>query len=232
MATFSNIQIQRWCDDESKSQSHLHLYLIFAILASMFSGTRAFILVGSGIRQGRLIQKKMMKSLLYASITKFYNRVPIGRVLNRLSKDLKEIDEEIGYAVGGLFVSVFSLMATLFMCVYASSPWLILIVGVMLGICYLCQKYYLKSQRECKRLESITTSPIVSGFTSAVNGVGTIRAYQQSDVFMDKQIHLIDVNKRIRIAREALECWFAQRLAFLSFLLNMSALAFCLFSSE
>ena len=89
MATYSNIQIQRWCQDEARAQSYLHLYLVFAVLASFFSGARAFILVGSGIRLGRIIQKKMMKSLLYASITKFYNRVPIGRILNRLSKDLK-----------------------------------------------------------------------------------------------------------------------------------------------
>ena len=146
MATYSNIQIKKWCDDAS-TQYYLHMYLIFALLASFFSGTRAFILVGSGIRQGRLIQKKMAKSLLYASITKFYNRVPLGRILNRLSKDLKEIDEEISYAVGNMLVCSFSLFATFLMCIYASTPFILILVAIMLAVCYQFQKYYLKSQR-------------------------------------------------------------------------------------
>jgi len=52
-------------------------------------GIRSFILFFSGIKQGKIIHKKMIRSLLYASINNFYNRVPIGRILNRLSKDLR-----------------------------------------------------------------------------------------------------------------------------------------------
>ena len=92
LSIMSNVQIKTWCEDENKSQIYLHLYLGFAIIASMFSGIRALILVVSGIRQGRLVHKKMIKSLLYASIPRFYNRVPVGRILNRLSKDLREVD--------------------------------------------------------------------------------------------------------------------------------------------
>lgn len=54
----------------------------------MFSTLSLFILIKSGIRQGRIVHKKIIKALLYASTTKFYNRVPLGRILNRLSKDL------------------------------------------------------------------------------------------------------------------------------------------------
>ena len=92
MSTYSNIQIEKWCEDEAKSQSYLHRYLAFGIGATFFSGIRAFILVLSSIEQGRKIHKKMIKNLLYSSINDFYNRVPIGRILNRLSKDLKEVD--------------------------------------------------------------------------------------------------------------------------------------------
>lgn len=68
------------------------MYLGFAVAATILSGARAYVLITSGIRQGRTIHKKVIKALLYASITKFYNRVPIGRILNRLSKDLRDID--------------------------------------------------------------------------------------------------------------------------------------------
>jgi hypothetical protein len=45
-----------------------------------------------GINQGKNLHKKSIKALLYASITEFYNRVPIGRILNRMSNNLKQID--------------------------------------------------------------------------------------------------------------------------------------------
>ena len=82
------------------------------------------------------------------------------------------------------------------------------------------------------RLENISQSPIVTGFTSTVNGVATIRAYKLQVEFLNQQIEKVDLNKRARISREAMESWFSQRLGLLSFLINMSALAFCILSNE
>lgn len=92
LAVYSNIQIERWCEDETKDIKYLYLYLVLAISATLFSGIRAYILCVSGIRQGRNAHKQVIKALLYTSLTQFYNRVPIGRILNRLSKDLREVD--------------------------------------------------------------------------------------------------------------------------------------------
>jgi len=46
----------------------------------------------------------------------------------------------------------------------------------------------MKTQRDCVRLEKITTSPIVSGFLSTINGVSTIRAYNLEEKFLELQI--------------------------------------------
>lgn len=43
----------------------------------------------SGAKQGQAVHRSMIKALLYASLGKFYNRVPIGRIVNRLTKDLR-----------------------------------------------------------------------------------------------------------------------------------------------
>ena len=82
------------------------------------------------------------------------------------------------------------------------------------------------------RLENITNSPIVSGFTSAVNGVGTIRAYNLEQEFLHNQIQKVDTNKRMRMGREALESWFSMRLAMLTFFINMSAIGYSILSNN
>lgn len=61
----------------------------FTISASIFAATRAFIIVFSGIKQGSLAHKKIIKGLMYASVPEFFDRVPTGRILNRVSKDLR-----------------------------------------------------------------------------------------------------------------------------------------------
>lgn len=80
--------------------------------------------------------------------------------------------------VGGFFVTFFSMTASLIMCLYASTFYVLIPIFMVGMLCRVAIRYYLNSQRECVRLENITTSPIVSGFTSAVNGVATIRAYK------------------------------------------------------
>lgn len=121
--------------------------MVLAISASVFSGARAYILVTSGIKQGRTIHKKMIKSLLYASLTRFYNRVPVGRILNRLSKDLREVDEALGYCVGSILICAFSTLGNLVMCIYASTPLVVLPIMITSYLFQKILKYYLKSQR-------------------------------------------------------------------------------------
>jgi ATP-binding cassette subfamily C (CFTR/MRP) protein 1 len=59
----------------------------------------------------------------------------------------------------------------------------------------------MKTQRECVRLDNITSSPIVSGFLSTINGIETIRAYNLEEKFLHMQIQKVDQNKRIRVTR-------------------------------
>jgi ABC-type multidrug transport system fused ATPase/permease subunit len=53
---------------------------------------RAYTLVIGGIKLGSTTHKKIIKALLYTSLNDFYNRVPTGRIINRLTKDMREVD--------------------------------------------------------------------------------------------------------------------------------------------
>jgi len=48
-----------------------------------------------GIKNSTQIHNKIIKKLLHGSITKFFNLIITGRVINRLSKDIYEIDYSI-----------------------------------------------------------------------------------------------------------------------------------------
>jgi hypothetical protein len=67
-------------------------------------------------------------------------------------------------------------------------------------ICYYFKNYYMNTQRECIRLESISNSPIVSGFSYTMNGLPTLRA-TISNNFLHRQSDLVTVNKSNRTAK-------------------------------
>jgi ATP-binding cassette subfamily C (CFTR/MRP) protein 1 len=89
LSTLANIQIQRWCQNPNQGYTDLWIYASFSIGSAFFAFARGLTLVLSGIKQGTIVHKKMIKGLLYASIPEFFDRVPTGRILNRVSKDLR-----------------------------------------------------------------------------------------------------------------------------------------------
>lgn len=203
-----------------------------SIAASICAFVRAYTLVLSGFKQGELVHKKIVQSLLYASLNDFYARVPTGRIMNRLTKDLRELDETLGYGIGNFLTNLFSLTGTLSICVYGSSPWMIVPAVIVMLLCNRLRQYYMRTQREVIRIEAKTNSPIVSGFVSAIHGLATIRAYQVEEEFLEGQMKRIETNKGSRITREALESWFAFRLTMLSFCISVLSIGWAMLDTS
>jgi len=123
------------------------VYIAFSLLSNVFIFIRAYTLILSGAKQGETVHRNMIKSLLYASLGQFYNRIPIGRIVNRLTKDLRELDESIGYAIGNVLVNFFQLAGTLTITIYGSTPYVLIPIAVVAYFSHRVRKYYMKTQR-------------------------------------------------------------------------------------
>jgi len=100
----------------------------------------------SSTRQGYEVHKKMMKALLYASLSEFFNRVPTGRIINRLTKDLRELDEVIAFKIGNLLADFFRMFGDIAICVYGSTPFVLIPLLIISYISNRIKRYYMKSQ--------------------------------------------------------------------------------------
>lgn len=123
------------------------MYIAFSLLSNVFIFIRAYTLILSGAKQGETVHRNMIKALLYASLGQFYNRIPIGRIVNRLTKDLRELDESIGYAIGNVLVNFFQLAGTLTITIYGSTPYVLIPIAVVAYFSHRVRKYYMKTQR-------------------------------------------------------------------------------------
>lgn len=87
-----------------------------------------------------------------------------------------------------------------------STPWFILMLPPVTVVYYFLQRYYIPAARELQRLESVTRSPIYSGFSEAVNGIATIRAFNKASHFVRLEDHLISNNGLLFLTQRAGAC--------------------------
>lgn len=78
----------------------------------------------------------------------------------------------------------------------SSTPVFIALIVPLSGVYYWVQRYYLRTSRELKRLDSVSRSPIYAHFQESLGGITTIRAYRQQTRFAMENEWRVDANLR------------------------------------
>lgn len=128
----------------------------------------------------------------------------MGRIINRLSKDIKDLDEVIGVSLGYCLLYFVQIISGLILIVYSTTFYALIPVLIAVVASYLLRRYYVLSLHQASRLEKVTNSPIVSGFTTAVNGLTSIRAFKKENHFLERQALLLDENKKMALNKYGL----------------------------
>lgn len=95
----------------------------------------------------------------------FFNTNPSGRILNRFSKDLGQVDEilpSVMMDVMQIFLCILGIIVVL--CIV--NIWYLLVTFILVCIFYLLRSFYLTTSRDVKRLEAISEC---SSLNSTVN---------------------------------------------------------------
>ena len=159
--------------------------------------------------------KQLIKSLILAPINLFYDITPTGRILNRLSKDINVIDEEVGSTWGDCASSIVVCIACTSMGILFF-PYLIILIPVIIFPGRMISKIYINISRELTRLESISRSPIVNSFKEALSGSKFIRVFNQAQNFIDQNQEKIDCNTKINYSISGCQQWMRLYLELLS----------------
>ena len=125
----------------------------------------------------------MLAAVLKAPVL-FFDTNPVGRVLNRFSRDIGIMDE----LLPDVFLETLQLVLFCIGSVVLPSVlnfWVILPAIPLMIIFVLIGRYYLKSSRDLKRLEGINRSPVLSHFSDTLEGLVTIRVYNKEDEFLE-----------------------------------------------
>ena len=136
------------------------------------------------LRASERLHNKMVKAVLHAKLL-FFDINPTGRILNRFSRDIGCLDEQLPqFSIICIQYLLFVLSGALIPAF--ANPWLLLVLFPISVVFGLFTRYYLKTSRELKRLESICRSPVFSHFSETMAGLDTIRTRGMEEEFMEE----------------------------------------------
>ncbi len=124
----------------------------------------------------------------------FFDTTPLGRILNRFSKDVDIVDVTIPINLRALINQSLTVAGTLIVICYALPIFVTVVVPILIAY-YLLQKFYVATARQVKRMESITRSPVYSHFGETISGAPTIRAYRRVEDFVLENERKVDFNQ-------------------------------------
>ncbi|KAI0123356.1 hypothetical protein BJ170DRAFT_641537 [Xylariales sp. AK1849] len=163
---------------------------------------------------GSLTASWKLHNRLIAAISratfKFFDITPLGQLMNRFSKDLEAIDQEVAPVAIGVMSCALGIVVTVVL-IGAMTPGF-LIAGVFITVLYvLVGMFYLRASRDLKRLESVHRSPLFQQFGETLSGVTTIRAYGDERRFIRDNLTRINTQARPFIYLWAANRWLAFR---------------------
>jgi ATP-binding cassette subfamily C (CFTR/MRP) protein 1 len=213
---FGNLWLKEWVESDDQQQGvnlwfWIGGFMCIGILTAALSALRRIVCrVCCGLRASKYLHDKMVVSVVRSPMV-FFETTPIGRIINRFSSDVNELDENLQTSFIDLGSMAVRLMVAVGIIIF-SAP-VVLLVMIPLSVLYnYYQKYYQSASRELKRLLSMSRSPIFAHFQESLNGVSTIRAFDQIDRFKHMNEASIDVHIKILYLFRTANRWLSVRL--------------------
>jgi len=207
----SSYWVSYWSKDENKDKDTKTRWWYFGIYCSLDGGSVLFIflktllLVIGMLKLQKNLHTDMIDKLIKSPINLFYDIVPEGQILNRLTKDIDIIIYTI-FDIGDLLLDLVSCLGALVLCcIYDLNSIIIIPFFSLLG--FFISRFYLRGSRALSRMEAISRSPILNIVSETIIGASSIRTYDLFDNYLKKYYSKINDCLKYNICLKGISNW-------------------------
>ncbi len=201
------------------------IYGLIALISFLVQVGNQVFWLQRGIKAGVELHDKMLASILKAPV-RFFDTTPVGRLLQRFSRDLESVDIQLQWSFEAAVQSLFQISVSLGLIIF-SVPFVLVII-IPVGVIYWkLQLLYRASAREAKRIDSISRSPRYAHFKETLGGLPVIRAYKKEAWFREQFFTYLERSQRAFVNNFLLNRWFSIRIPMIGGVISGST-ALCL----
>ncbi|TRY85000.1 hypothetical protein DNTS_016183, partial [Danionella cerebrum] len=217
----ANVWLSEWTNDArnlSSSQPYslqqrLGVYAALGISQGLLVMLSSFTMALGKIQAARKLHLALLENQIRAPQW-FFDTTPVGRILNRFSKDVFVIDEMLPSTLLMFLGTFFASFSTLIVIVCSTPAFALLIVPLAL-LYFFVQRFYVATSRQLKRLESVSRSPIFSHFSESLSGCSVIRAFGRNQAFISMSDAKVDENQKSYYPGIISNRWLGVRIEFI-----------------
>jgi len=213
LSVFTNVWLAYWSQGKWNLGQTVYLsgYSAIGIISAVVAWGRTFAWVIASLTAATGLHLQLLDAVMNTRLS-FFDTTPLGRVIQRFSKDTNALDNIIGQSVSSVASFSLLLLGTLVVMGWVMPilmPFLIPIFGVYFYI----QRYYRPGYREAKRLDAISGSPVFAHFGETLGGLSTIRAFGHQQRFITENERRIGINQTADYTQKCgCERWLPVRL--------------------
>ncbi|XP_021426877.2 multidrug resistance-associated protein 4 isoform X5 [Oncorhynchus mykiss] len=189
---------------------YMGIYAGLTLASVIFGFARSLLMFNVLVKAAQSLHNRMFNSILRTPV-RFFDINPIGRILNRFSKDIGQLDSMLPNTFVDFSQSILQNIGVVVVAA-AVMPWILIPVVPLLIIFLFLRRYFLQTSRDVKRLESTTQSPVFSHLSSSLQGLWTIRAFRAEERFQNTFDTYQDLHTESWFLFLVTSRWFALRL--------------------
>ncbi|KAJ3078084.1 hypothetical protein HK100_010839, partial [Physocladia obscura] len=208
----NNLWLTWWSDNQFKMNTTQYIvgYICMALLMTFGTFAYAMFFAFSGTRASKNLHEKALARIIRAPVS-FYDTTPLGRIINRFSRDVDAIDNNLSFSFRQLITQVGVTLST-FIVMCTAIPWFTAPCVPAIILYYWIAAVYRKTARELKRLDSTSKSPLYANFGETLAGIATIRAYSDQARFTLRNDDVTDKNNSPYFLLQTAANWLSFRL--------------------